>query len=135
MSSQANLFALWPEQWADFLLPLGYPPGTPPPVPIYATQLAAIIGMFALAAGLMAAERMRRKRGDGQIAVWFLLAYGAGSFVMAAYRGESAAVSWAGTLYGLLPGQWLSLAAIAVGCVFQLRLLLRGRAAAAVLPE
>ncbi|MDR0362732.1 MAG: prolipoprotein diacylglyceryl transferase [Planctomycetota bacterium] len=134
MSSQENLFTLWPEQWADFLLPLGYPPGTPPPVPIYATQFAAIAGMFTLATGLIVAERICRRRGDGQIAIWFMLAYGAGSFIMEAYRGESAAVSWLGTLCGLLPGQWLSLATIAIGCVFQLRLLLRGRAEAIDLP-
>lgn len=116
-----------PEQWAGFVQHLGYPAGTLPPIPIYATQIVSAIGLFLIALGLLWAERKWKNRRPGQVIVWFLFAYGVGRFIIEYYRDDTPLRYGIGAFPGLRLGQWLAVVMIAAGLVFQY-MLSRGKA-------
>ncbi|MCD7895889.1 MAG: prolipoprotein diacylglyceryl transferase [Planctomycetaceae bacterium] len=108
-----------PSAWTDFVTSLGYPADTLPTVPIYATQIISALGLFAIGAGLMWAERRFRPRRDGQVIVWFLLAYAIGRFVIEFWRDDTPLRYGFGAFPGLRLGQWLAVAMFVVGVILQ----------------
>lgn len=129
MASQYWFYETDPEGWAALVRVLGYPSGTTPIIPVYATQIVSAIGLFLIAAGLVWAERRWRDRQDGQVIVWFLFAYGIGRFIIEFWRDDTPLRYGVGLFPGLRLGQWLGLAMIAAGIVWQIFLNKRAKAA------
>lgn len=127
MAEQVALQAYWPADWARLVADLGYPPGTPAPVPLYPTQLASAIGLFLIGLGLVVAERIWRNRADGQVIIWFLFAYAAGRFIIEFYRDDTPLRYGIGAFPGLRLGQWLAVAMVAAGIVLQILLRRKGK--------
>ena len=117
-----------PEGWRQLMISLGNPPDATPLIPIYATQLISAIGLFLIAAGLLWAEKKWPNRPDGQVIVWFLFAYGVGRFLIEFWRDDTPLRYGLGMFPGLRLGQWLALAMIAAGVVFQILLNRKKRA-------
>lgn len=135
MASQYWLYETNPEGWAALMRSLGYPPDTTPIIPVYATQIVSAIGLFLIAAGLIWAERRWRKRQDGQVIVWFLFAYGVGRFIIEFWRDDTPLRYGVGLFPGLRLGQWLGLAMIAAGVIWQMVLNKRARNASGNAPS
>ncbi len=108
-----------PAAWTDFVTSLGYSADTMPTVPIYATQIISALGLFAIGAGLMWAERHFPRRRDGQVIVWFLFAYAIGRFVIEFWRDDTPLRYGFGAFPGLRLGQWLAVAMFVAGVILQ----------------
>ncbi|MCC8189884.1 MAG: prolipoprotein diacylglyceryl transferase [Planctomycetes bacterium] len=128
MAAQHWLQAVDPGQWADLTERLGYAAGTMPTLPLYATQIISAVGLFAIAAGLIWAERRWPNRPDGQVIVWFLFAYAIGRFVIEFWRDDTPLRYGIAGFDGLRLGQWLAVAMFAAGIVLQILLGRKGRA-------
>ncbi len=111
-----------PAEWSQLLERLGYPAATLPPIPIYATQIASAIGLFAIGLFLIWLEKRRPDRAPGQTLVWFLFLYGLGRFIIEFYRDDTPLRYGFGAFPGLRLGQWLALAMILAAAVWQWRL-------------
>lgn len=120
MAAQFHYAATWPEAWAHYVANLGYPPGTEPPIPLYPVQFASALGLFLIAAGLLVAERIWRRRSDGQVILWFVFVYSVGRFFIEYLRDDTPLRYGFGAFPGLRLGQWLALAMFAAGVVIQL---------------
>ncbi len=125
MASQYWWYQNEPGLWPDMMRQLGYSADTTPILPVYATQIISAVGLFLIAAGLIWAEKRRPRRADGQVMVWFLFAYGVGRFLIEFWRADTPLRYGFGSFPGFKLGQWLALAMIAAGIVWQI--LLRGR--------
>lgn len=108
-----------PERWAELVAGLGYPAGTPPPLPIYATQIISAIALFLIGLFLLWAERTWRDRRDGQVIVWFLLLYAVFRFSIEFWRDDTPLRYGFGAFPGLRLGQWLAAAMFVAGVVWQ----------------
>ena len=128
MAHQLWMHQHQPSAWADFLDRLGYPVGTLPPVPIYATQIISALGLFLICLGLLWAERRWRDRADGQVIIWFLFAYAAGRFLIEFWRDDTPLRYGFAGFPGLRLGQWLAVAMFAAGVVLQIMINRKKRA-------
>lgn len=122
MARQHWLHASDPGRWAEFVAGLGHPPDTVPPVPVYATQIISALGLFLIGLGLVWAERRWRRRAEGQVIVWFILAYAVGRFVIEFWRDDTPLRYGFAGFPGLRLGQWLAVAMFAAGVVLQIAL-------------
>lgn len=120
MAHQHWLHQTHPDRWADLAAGLGYPPGTAPTIPIYATQIISALGLFLIVAGLIWAERRWRDRPEGQVIVWFIFAYAVGRFAIEFWRDDTPLRYGFGAFPGLRLGQWLAVAMLAAGIVLQI---------------
>ncbi len=120
MVAQVRYAATWPEAWVNYVTNLGYPADTMPPIPLYPTQLFSAIGLFLIAIGLILAERIWRKRSDGQVILWFIFAYSIGRFFVEYYRDDTPLRYGFGAFPGLRLGQWLAVAMFVFGIVCQI---------------
>ncbi|MCL2000948.1 MAG: prolipoprotein diacylglyceryl transferase, partial [Planctomycetes bacterium] len=111
-----------PDAWDNLLRHLGYSADATPILPVYATQIASAIGLFLIAGGLLWAERRWKRRREGQVMIWFFLAYGMGRFLIEFWRGDTPLRYGWGAFPGLKLGQWIALAMIAGGLVWQIAL-------------
>lgn len=116
---QLDLAFVWPERWAELLARLGHPAGMEPPLPLYPTQIASALGLFAIGAGLILAERKWPRLSDGQTMIWFMFAYAVGRFCVEFWRDDTPLRYGFGAFPGLRLGQWLSLAMFAAAVVLQ----------------
>ncbi|MDR1613935.1 MAG: prolipoprotein diacylglyceryl transferase [Planctomycetota bacterium] len=121
MAYQFRLAEQWSEYWADLLATLGYPPGTPPPLPLYPTQIVSAIGLFLIALLLVWMEKRFRRR-DGQVMLWFVFLYSIGRFAIEFWRADTPLRYGFGAFPGLRLGQWLAVGMFALGIAFQLLL-------------
>ncbi|MCD8141225.1 MAG: prolipoprotein diacylglyceryl transferase [Planctomycetaceae bacterium] len=131
MAAQRYLHAHNHEAWEALVQSLGYPAGTLPTIPVYATQIVSAIGLFLIASGLVWAEKRFPKRQDGQVIVWFLFAYAIGRFIIEYWRDDTPLRYGFGAFPGLRLGQWLAVAMVVLGIVFQLILNRKSRREAA----
>jgi prolipoprotein diacylglyceryl transferase len=122
MQQQLWRFHDAPESWARLIAQLGYPEGTLPPIPVYATQIVSAIGLFLIALGLLWAEKRWKNRRPGQVIVWFLFAYGIGRFIIEYYRDDTPLRYGFGAFPGLRLGQWLAVFMILAGTALQIML-------------
>ncbi len=120
MRQQVWLHANAPDHWAALVQRLGYPEGTLPTIPVYATQIISAAGLFCIALGLLWAERRRRDRPDGQVIVWFLFAYGVGRFLIEFWRDDTPLRYGFASFPGLRLGQWLALAMLAAAVILHI---------------
>ena len=114
--------------WTELVRKLGYPEGTVPTIPIYATQIVSAIGLFVIAAGLLWAERRWRDRPDGQVINWFIFAYAIGRFIIEFYRDDTPLRYGFAGFPGLRLGQWLAVAMVVAGVIIQIALSRKKRA-------
>ena len=128
MAQQFWTHAHNPAGWAELVRGLGYPEGTLPTIPIYATQVVSAVGLFAIAGGLLWAERRWRNRPDGQVIVWFIFAYAIGRFIIEFYRDDTPLRYGFAGFPGLRLGQWLAVAMFAAGVIIQSALFRKKRA-------
>ena len=119
MAIQHWIHRTHPEQWSEIVSGLGYPAGTLPTIPIYATQIVSALGLFLIAAGLIWAERKWRNHVDGQVINWFLFAYAIGRFIIEYWRDDTPLRYGFGSFPGLRLGQWLAVAMFAAALVIQ----------------
>lgn len=116
-----------PADWAILLERLGYPAGTVPPIPLYATQIISAIGLFLVGLGLIWAERRWPYRRQGQVVLWFVFAYSIGRFFIEFWRDDTPLRYGFGAFEGLKLGQWLAVAMFVAGLVMQIYVWKKGR--------
>jgi phosphatidylglycerol:prolipoprotein diacylglycerol transferase len=106
-------------RWERMMAELGYPAGTEPLLPVYATQIVSAAGLFLMAGGLIWAERRWRNRAPGQVLNWFLFAYSIGRFAIECWREDTPLRYGFGDFPGLRLGQWIAVAMFAAAVVIQ----------------
>lgn len=129
MAVQSHWAENWPDYWNELTAGLGYAAATPPPLPLYPTQIISAIGLLAIAVALVVLERLRPDRAPGQVMLWFLFLYSSGRFLIEFWRDDTPLRYGVGAFPGLRLGQWLALAGLLVGVVFQIALNRRKRGA------
>lgn len=122
VASQIFQYNRHPDVWAALLERLGYPAGTTPPLPLYATQIISAIGLFLIGFGLMWAEKRWPDRKPGQVILWFVFAYSIGRFLIEFWRDDTPLRYGLGIFDGLKLGQWMAVAMFAAAVVMQIYL-------------
>lgn len=119
-------FELWPGNWNDFVISLGYPSGTQPPIALYPTQIISALGLFAIAGILLGLERRYPGHRNGQVMLWFIYLYSIGRFMIEFLRDDTPLRGALGAFPGLRLGQWMSVGMFVAALLLQWFLSRRG---------